>query len=87
MVPFPFINVLCRCVCSQPLCSVLIIFIFLCSTYDIQYLLDVLADTLCPNFFPPDQECTLPLNPGHYGSLVGGPMDFTFGDLNEVLSK
>jgi hypothetical protein len=59
----------------------------MCSTYDGQELLDVLADTLCPDFFPPGQECTLPLYPGQYGSLVGEPLDFVFGDLPDLVSK
>jgi hypothetical protein len=57
------------------------------STYAGQDILDVLADALCPTFFPPGQECTLPLNPGQYGSLVGGPLDFTLPDLPDILSK
>jgi len=59
----------------------------MCSTYDGQEILDLLAATLCPTFFPAGQECTLPLNPGAYGSLVGGPLDITFGDLPDALSK
>ncbi len=47
----------------------------------------MLADTLCPDFFPPGQECTLPLYPGQYGSLVGGALDFTLPDLPDDLSK
>ncbi len=50
-------------------------------------MLDALANSLCPSYFPPDQECTLPLNPGQYGSLVGGPMDIVFGDLPDIISK
>ena len=57
------------------------------STYDGQELLNLVAGTLCPNLFPPGQECTLPLNPGQYGSLVGGPLDIVFGDLPDLLSK
>jgi hypothetical protein len=57
------------------------------STYAGQDILDVLADTLCPTFFPPGQECTLPLNPGEYGSLVGGPLDFTLPDIPDILCK
>jgi len=74
-------------VCTQPSCSVLLICLFFCSTYDIEFLLDALANSLCPSYFPPGQECTLPLNPGEYGSLVGGPMDFTFGDISDIQSK
>ncbi len=68
-------------------CSLLLICLFLCSTYDIQFLLDALANSLCPIYFPPGQECTLPLYPGEYGSLVGGPMEFELGDINETLGK
>jgi hypothetical protein len=50
-------------------------------------MLDALAYSLCPSYFPPGQECTLPLNPGEYGSLVGGPIDIVFGDLNAEWSK
>jgi hypothetical protein len=50
-------------------------------------MLDALANSLCPSYFPPGQECTLPLKPGQYGSLVGGPTDITFGDLPDILSK
>jgi hypothetical protein len=57
------------------------------STYDGQELLNLAAGALCPNLFPPGQECTLPLNPGQYGSLVGGPLDILFGDLPDALSK
>jgi hypothetical protein len=57
------------------------------STYAGQDILDILADTLCPAFFPPGQECTLPLNPGEYGSLVGGPLDFTLPDIPDILCK
>ena len=59
----------------------------LCSEYDGQELLDVLAPTLCPTFFPAGQDCTLPLNPGEYGSLVGGPLDITLPDLPDVLGR
>jgi hypothetical protein len=62
-------------------------FLFCFSTYDGQELLDLVAGALCPTFFPPGQECTLPLNPGQYGSLVGGPLDIVFGDLPDILSK
>ncbi len=63
------------------------IFFYCFSPYDGQELLDLVAGALCPTFFPPGQECTLPLNPGQYGSLVGGPLDIVFGDLPDILSK
>ena len=63
------------------------IFCTCCSTYEGQDLLDTLADVLCPTFFPPGQECTLPLNPGQYGSLVGGPLDITIPDIPDIIGK
>merc|ERR1711951_268778 len=36
--------------------------------YDGQHLLEVGADALCPAYFPDGQDCSLPLNPGQYGS-------------------
>merc|ERR1719295_1831108 len=36
--------------------------------YDGQHLLEVGADALCPTYFPDGQDCSLPLNPGQYGS-------------------
>ena len=59
----------------------------LCSEYDGQELLDVLAPTLCPTFFPAGQDCTLPLNPGQYGSLVGGPLDIVLPDLPDIIGR
>jgi hypothetical protein len=61
--------------------------VFLCSNYDGQELLNVLAPTLCPDFFPPGQECTLPLYPGEYGSLVGGSLEIMYGELPDFLGK
>ena len=59
----------------------------MCSDYDGQELLDVLAPALCPTFFPAGQDCTLPLNPGEYGSLVGGPLDITLPNINDALGR
>ena len=61
----------------------------LCSTYDGQELLDVLDGSLglCPTYFPPGQECTLPLNPGAYGSLVGGDLYIVLPEIANDLSK
>jgi len=39
-------------------------------TYEAQHLLDKFADVLCPDYFPENQECTLPLKPGKYGGLA-----------------
>lgn len=47
----------------------------------------MLAPTLCPTFFPPGQECTLPLNPGQYGSWVGGAIDITLPELPDILGR
>jgi hypothetical protein len=64
-------------------------FNLLCSTYDGQELLDVLDGNLglCPAYFPPGQECTLPLNPGAYGSLVGGDLYIVLPEIANELSK
>jgi hypothetical protein len=64
-------------------------FNLLCSTYDGQELLEVLDGNLglCPSYFPPGQECSLPLNPGTYGSLVGGALDIVLPDIAHILSK
>ncbi len=61
----------------------------MCSTYDGQELLDVLDNSLglCPKYFPPGQECTLPLNPGAYGSLVGGDLYIVLPEIANDLSK
>ena len=58
-----------------------------CSEYEGQELLDMWAPTLCPDYFPPEQDCTLPLNPGEYGSLVGGPLDITLPEISDFIGK
>jgi len=45
--------------------------------YDGDHLLELGAETLCPDYFPDGQECMLPLSPGVYGGgepLVLGPL-------------
>ena len=59
----------------------------LCSEYDGQEILDVLGDKLCPTFFPAGQDCTLPLNPGQYGSYVGGPLDIVLPEIPAIIGK
>jgi len=44
--------------------------------YPLDFLLHLASPVLCPTYFPPGQECQLPLLPGHYGGnqpLVVGP--------------
>jgi hypothetical protein len=64
--------------------NLFLINLLLCSTYDGGALLDYLADALCPNFFPPDQECSLPLYPGYY---AGGPVDLTLPVIAENIGR
>ena len=59
----------------------------LCSEYDGQEILDMLGDKLCPTFFPAGQDCTLPLNPGQYGSYVGGPLDIVLPEIPAIIGK
>ena len=42
---------------------------FLLSSYDLDYLLALQADNLCPDQFPEGQDCALPLRPGVYGGV------------------
>jgi hypothetical protein len=76
------------------MCVGTVLFIFTChntllfySTYEGWELLDALAPTLCPAFFPPGQECSLPLNPGPYGSHVGGTLDITLPEIPDIIGR
>ena len=48
--------------------DVLLKYLLILSSYDIDELLASTGDFLCPAYVPEGQECMLPLNPGMYGS-------------------
>lgn len=57
---------------------------FLCSEYDVDYLLTKFSDFLCPDFVPDGQSCTTPLNPGAYG---GQPLfEAVIPDIPDIIA-
>merc|ERR1712236_179216 len=58
--------------------------------YDGDHLLELGAETLCPDYFPAGQDCKLPLNPGVYGGgepLVLGPLPEIPSIIGDLLAS
>merc|ERR1712241_753959 len=51
--------------------------------YDVQELLNLAADFLCPTYVPEGQACSLPLGPGMYGGQ--DPLTVVLGDLPSLI--